>query len=156
MHKFFLLAVLAIGISSCDSNRVFDQYANIENNTWLRSNIISFDIEIKDTISRNNLFLNLRNNKDYEFSNLFIITQINFPDGLRVIDTLEYEMTDKLGSFLGVGFTDIKENKLFFKENVRFNQKGHYTIKVEQAMRKVGNIHALDSFKRSYRSRCKN
>lgn len=147
MHKFFLLTVLAIGITSCDSNRVFDQYVNVEDNIWLKSNIASFDFEISDTISRNNLFLNLRNNKDYEFSNLFLITQINFPDGLRIIDTLEYEMTDKIGNFLGVGFTDIKENKLFFKENVRFNQEGQYTIKVEQAMRKVGNIHALDSLK---------
>jgi gliding motility-associated lipoprotein GldH len=147
IHKFFLLTVLAIGITSCDSSQVFDQYVNVEDNIWLRSNIASFDFEISDTISRNNLFLNLRNNKDYEFSNLFLITQIYFPDGLRVIDTLEYEMTDKTGNFLGVGFTDIKENKLFFKENVRFNQEGRYTIKVEQAMRKVGNIHALDSLK---------
>lgn len=142
-----MLTVLAIGITSCDSSQVFDQYVNVEDNIWLRSNIASFDFEISDTISRNNLFLNLRNNKDYEFSNLFLITQIYFPDGLRVIDTLEYEMTDKIGNFLGVGFTDIKENKLFFKENVRFNQEGRYTIKVEQAMRKVGNIHALDSLK---------
>lgn len=147
MNKFILLLVLAVGIMSCDSNRVFDQYVNIENNIWLRNNSVNFDIEINDTISRNNVFLNLRNNKDYEFSNLFIITQINFPDGFRVVDTLEYEMTDKLGGFLGEGFTDIKENKLFFKENVRFNQQGQYTIKVEQAMRKVGNIHALDSLK---------
>ena len=139
--------VFAIGITSCDSNRVFDQYVNVEDSIWLRSNIISFDIEINDTIFRNNLFLNLRNNKDYEFSNLFLIAQINFPDGLRVVDTLEYEMTDNLGNFLGTGFTDIKENKLFFKENVRFSQRGQHTIKVEQAMRKVGNIQALDSLK---------
>lgn len=147
MHKLVLLLTLAIGIASCDSNRLFDQYENIENNIWLRNNIINFDIEINDTISRNNVFLNLRNDKNYEFSNLFIITQINFPDGYRVVDTLEYEMTDKLGDFLGSGFTDIKENKLFFKENVRFNQVGQYTIKVEQAMRKVGNIQGLDSLK---------
>ena len=91
------------------------------------------------------MFLNLRNNRDYEFSNLFIIAQINFPNGFRVIDTLEYEMTDKAGRFLGQGYTDIKQNKLFYKENVRFNQIGMYSVKVEQAMRKIDNIQALDS-----------
>ena len=139
--------ILLLGLISCDSNRVFDEYQSFENNIWLRSNSVEFQITITDTISKNNLFLNLRNDKDYEFSNLFIIAQISFPDGSRVIDTLEYEMTDKVGNFLGSGYTDIKENKLFYKENVRFNQIGLYSVKVEQAMRKIGNIQALDSLR---------
>jgi len=147
MRSIFPLMILLLGLISCDSNRVFDEYQSFENNIWLRSNSVEFQITITDTISKNNLFLNLRNNKDYEFSNLFIIAQISFPDGSRVIDTLEYEMTDKVGNFLGSGYTDIKENKLFYKENVRFNQIGLYSVKVEQAMRKIGNIQALDSLR---------
>ncbi|MCK5815677.1 MAG: gliding motility lipoprotein GldH [Flavobacteriaceae bacterium] len=147
MHKNLLLLLVIIGFVSCDSNRILDEYVDFDNNVWLESNIVDFDIEITDTISRNNLFLNLRNNKDYEFSNLFLITQIHFPDGFRIVDTLEYEMADKAGRFLGVGFSDIKENKLFFKENVRFNQVGNYKISVAQAMRKNGNIKGLDSLK---------
>ena len=147
MRNVFLLIILFLGLFSCDSNRVFDEFQSLDNNVWLRNNPIEFRIEINDTISKTNLFLNLRNNKEYEFSNLFIITQINFPDGFRVVDTLEYEMTDKTGKFLGVGYTDIKENKLFYKENVQFNQKGQYVVKVEQAMRKIGNIQALDSLR---------
>lgn len=145
MRSHYLLIILFIGFVSCDSESVFDEYQSLDNSIWLRDDIVEFKVEIEDTISKNNLFLNLRNNKDYEFSNLFIIAQINFPDGFRVIDTLEYEMTDKEGRFLGAGYTDIKQNKLFYKENVRFNQKGQYSIKVEQAMRKIGNIQALDS-----------
>ena len=147
MRSIFSLIILLLGLISCDSNRVFDEYQSFENNIWLRSNSVEFQITITDTISKNNLFLNLRNNKDYEFSNLFIIAQISFPDESRVIDTLEYEMTDKVGNFLGSGYTDIKENKLFYKENVRFNQKGLYSVKIEQAMRKIGNIQALDSLR---------
>lgn len=147
MRSIFPLMILLLGLISCDSNRVFDEYQSFENNIWLRSNSVEFQITITDTISKNNLFLNLRNDKDYEFSNLFIIAQISFPDGSRVIDTLEYEMTDKVGNFLGSGYTDIKENKLFYKENVRFNQIGLYSVKVEQAMRKIGNIQALDSLR---------
>lgn len=147
MHKFLLLLLVIVGFESCDSDRIFDQYITFENGIWLSSDIVDFDIEITDTISHNNLFLNLRNDKNYEFSNLFLITQIHFPDGFRVVDTLEYEMTDKEGRFLGMGFSDIKENKLFFKENVRFNQLGLYKISVAQAMRKNGNIKGLDSLK---------
>ncbi|OIQ41381.1 MAG: gliding motility lipoprotein GldH [Bacteroidetes bacterium MedPE-SWsnd-G1] len=147
MRNIFLIVFLGIAIISCDSNRVFDEYKSLDNDIWLKKKPVSFNVQVDDTITTNNLFINLRNNKEYEFSNLFIIAQINFPDGFRVIDTLEYEMTDKEGNFLGTGYTDIKENKLFYKENVRFNQQGQYTIKVEQAMRKIGNIQALDSLR---------
>lgn len=58
------------------------------------------------------------------------------PNQFVTIDTLQYEMTDKTGKWLGKGFTDLKENKLFFKENYRFKNKGNYHIKIIHAMRK--------------------
>ncbi|PIE99071.1 MAG: gliding motility lipoprotein GldH, partial [Polaribacter sp.] len=62
---------------------------------------MSFDFVVNDTLAKQNLFINLRNNNDYEFSNLFIITKLSFPSGEKIIDTLEYEMTDNSGRFLG-------------------------------------------------------
>lgn len=147
MPKSFFILVLILGLISCDSNRTFDEYYPVENNCWLEGNVVEFQVEIEDTISKNNIFINIRNNKEYEFSNLFLIASMEFPNGLKVIDTLEYEMTDKAGNYLGSGYTDIKENKLFYKENVRFQNKGLHILKVEQAMRKSSNIHGLDSLK---------
>lgn len=147
MRNTLFLFLIVLGLTSCGNNDTFNQYNSLENSIWKADNIIEFKVEIEDTISQNNLFINIRNNKDYEFNNLFLISKIEFPDGFRVVDTLEYEMTDKLGNFLGSGYTDIKENKLFYKEKVRFNQKGNYLIKVGQAMRKNGNIQGLDSLK---------
>ncbi|MFK5877953.1 MAG: gliding motility lipoprotein GldH [Flavobacteriaceae bacterium] len=147
MSKLFLILILVLGLISCDSNRTFDTYNSIENNIWLEGDVIEFQVEVEDTISKNNIFINIRNNKEYEFSNLFLIASMEFPNGLKVIDTLEYEMTDNTGNYLGSGYTDIKENKLFYKENVRFQNKGLHILKVEQAMRKSSNIHGLDSLK---------
>jgi len=145
MQNSIVLLVVLFGLISCDSNRTFDSYESIDNSCWLKENKVEFQVEIADTISENNIFINIRNNKDYAFNNLFLIASMEFPDGLKVIDTLEYEMTDNTGHFLGSGYTDVKENKLFYKENVRFHQKGLHILKVEQAMRKNGNIHGLDS-----------
>ena len=147
MRKSLILLLVVFGLSSCVEKDAYNQYYSIDNNVWRANNSIEFNVEIEDTIFQNNIFINIRNNKDYEFNNLFLISQIQFPDGYRVVDTLEYEMTDKTGNFLGSGYTDIKENKLFYKEKVRFNQSGNYVIKVEQAMRKNGNIQGLDSLK---------
>ena len=99
---------------------VFDEFKPVENHQWNANNNVNFIVSNSDTISTNNVFINIRNNKNYEFSSLFLIAKMEFPSGYRVIDTLEYEMTDAYGNWLGQGFTDIKENILFYKENVVF------------------------------------
>ena len=84
---------------------VYDQYKSIENHQWKSENNIDFIVSNSDTISIRNVFINIRNNKKYEFSSLFLIAKMEFPNGNQVIDTLEYEMTDSYGNWLGNGFT---------------------------------------------------
>jgi len=132
---------------ACDSKRVYDSYAPIPNAYWELSNKIPFSFYAKDTITRNNLFINIRNNSKYSFSNLFLITELEFPSGKKIVDTLEYEMTDHLGRFLGKGFTEIKESKLSYKENVVFPTSGNYTVRISQAMRKNNVIEGVQSLK---------
>ena len=42
------------------------------------------------------------------------------------------------GTLLGNGFTDIKESKLYFKENVKF--RGKYKLNIKQAVRESGKV----------------
>ena len=74
---------------------------------------------------------------------MFLIIGIDFPDNTSVIDTLEYEMTDVEGKFLGTGFTDLKENLLEYKTNVIFPKSGEYNINVQQVMRKSGDVDGI-------------
>ena len=119
---------------------VFDEYKSIENHQWNAENKINFIVSVSDTISTTNVFINIRNNKNYEFSSLFLIAEMEFQNGYKVVDTLEYEMADVYGNWLGAGFTDIKENKLFYKENVVFSEKGDYKFNIQQATRSVYDI----------------
>ena len=125
---------------SCNSNTDYSQYKAIENHQWNSENDINFIVSNLDTISTKNVFINIRNNKKYEFSSLFLIAKMEFPSGYKVVDTLEYEMTDSYGNWIGSGFTDIKENKLFYKENVVFSEKGDYKFKINHATRSVNDI----------------
>lgn len=141
-HKIlFFLIILCF--TSCDNKRVFDEYKTILEHTWNVKNPVSFQFDVKDTLVQRNLFINLRNNNEYSFSNLFLITKMKFPDGQQIIDTLEYDMADKTGKFLGEGFTEIKENKLFYKENITFPTAGKYTIEIAQSMRKNGKVEGM-------------
>lgn len=139
----FLFTLALISIVSCDEKRVFDEYKAIPNAKWNSQEKMMFSFQVKDTLAKQNLFINLRNNNDYEFSNLFLITQMDFPNGHKIIDTLEYDMTDKTGRFLGSGFSETKENKLFYKENIAFPTVGNYTFFVSQAMRKNGEAEGV-------------
>jgi len=70
---------------------------------------------------------------------------MNFPNGKVLKDTLEYQMAKPSGEFLGEGFSDIKENKLWYKEGVVFNESGEYKIKIQQAMRMNGEVNGIEN-----------
>ena len=144
MQKIVVLLVILWMIQSCQSDVIYNNYQTIDDAQWSHNQPASFNISMQDSITTHNIFINIRNNKNYEFSNLYLITQMTFPNQGTVIDTLEYEMTDANGRFLGTGFSDVKENKLFYKENIRFHQKGDYFFQVKQAMRKRNEVVAID------------
>ncbi len=139
-----MILITGFSLIACDSNRVFDKYQTIPNNEWESENIIEFEVPVTDTISRNNVFINLRNNKDYKFNNLFLITQMEFPNGMKLVDTLEYRMTTSDGHWLGKGSSDTKENILFYKEGKQFPEQGTYKFSVQQAMRESSDVEGKD------------
>ena len=141
-----LILVLGIVVSyvSCDSNRVFDEYRALKKNSWTQSDSLGFKFQINDTLSRNNIYINIRNNKNYQFSNIYLITHVVFPNGKKIVDTLQYEMTDKNGNFLGKGISEIKHSKLLLKENIIFPISGQYSISIWQAMRRNGAVKGIN------------
>lgn len=143
--KIFLAFIVITYITSCSNNTIYNQYVPVEKNQWHKDSIINFNVTSLDTVSKNNLYVTLRNNKDYEFSNLFLIVGIRFPNNYQIVDTLEYEMTSPEGRFLGTGITDVKENKLEYKTNVKFSLMGDYNVSVQQAMRKTRDIDGLQT-----------
>ena len=140
MRKLGLIIGFLLLLISCNSNEIYNQYQPIEGYQWFSENKIQFLINNTDTISSKNVFINIRNNKDYPFSSIYLIGNIEFPSGTKVIDTLEYEMTDAQGNWLGTGFTDVKENKLFYKENVVFKEKGDYNFSIQQVTRSINDV----------------
>lgn len=144
MHKYIFVLFALLLLNSCNQSTVFIKYKPISDNKWHKDSIVSFNINIKDTISTNVVFINLRNDKDYDFNNIFLIVGIDYPNKTKVIDTLAYKMTDDKGYFLGTGITDIKESKLFFREQIKFPTKGNYKFHVQQAMRKNGSENGIE------------
>jgi len=142
LRNSFILLIVAVLLFSCDKKRVFDDYKSVGNN-WHKDSIVSFDLPKLDPKKRYNLYVNIRDNDDYPFNNLFLIVSLEQPNRKVQVDTLEYQMTNPDGTLLGEGFSDIKENKLFYKDKVSFTQKGIYKIHIKQAVRQTGKIEGM-------------
>ncbi len=138
----FLLGSILF-FSACDKKRVFDEYQSLRG--WNKDSVINFDLGELDTSRVYNLFIDLRNNNEYKYSNIFLITNMQFPNGKVISDTLEYEMAKPNGEWLGTGFGDVKENKLWYKENVKFDEAGNYKVSIRQAMRKTDSVNGIKS-----------
>ncbi|MEO9076652.1 MAG: gliding motility lipoprotein GldH [Gelidibacter sp.] len=146
-NKFYwMLLTTVFLVLSCDSNQIFDEYKSVPNQ-WNKDTLISFTVTPPDSTKFYNLFINVRNTNDYKFSNLFLIAEMNFPHGKTIKDTLEYQMAKPDGAFIGEGFTDVKENKLWYKEGVKFDEIGEYNITIQHAMRNNGEVNGVDDLK---------
>ena len=135
-NLFFLsLAVLVLSMGSCDSKRFYEENKSIENGVWLSTKFQSFTVNISDTIARYDLFLNVRNDGTYPYSNLYLFLHTTFPGGKRATDTVECQLADPDGKWRGSGPGNLKFNRFLFQKAIAFPRKGTYRFDLEQAMR---------------------
>ena len=141
-----ILAIVCIALfGSCNDSIVKSDYKATNNGFWNKENTIEFNFSEIDTLQQHNIFVNVRNDQNFPYSNLFLIVELTYPDGNMIKDTLEFEMALPDGSWLGKGHGSIKENKLWYKENIVFPSSGVYTLKVSHAMRKNGKIDGVEN-----------
>ena len=142
------LLLLFLFFTSCDKKQFYSEYKELDG-SWKKSDTLRFTFEQKDTINPYNLFLNVRNNNDYPFNNMYLIVSLKEPGKKPTIkiDTLEYQMADVDGTLLGEGFTDVKESKLWYLENYVFNRIGNYKVEVVQAVRATGEVDGVAELK---------
>jgi gliding motility-associated lipoprotein GldH len=134
-------------ITSCDTKAIFDVYQSVPNE-WHKDSVASFNFKAPDTINNYDLYVQLRNNNAYKFSNLFLIVELNYPNGKTVKDTLEYKMAKPDGELLGTGFSDFKENKLWFRgfnTPFQFKEEGEYIVNIQHAMRTSGDVNGIEN-----------
>lgn len=143
MLRSFYVFLIFVSLISCGESIVKTDFHSTNNGVWAKDSILSFSFSEVDTIVKHDMFINIRNDNSFPYNNLYLIAELNYPSGETVTDTLEYEMALPDGSWLGKGYGSIKENKLWYKENIVFPESGVYQLKVSHAMRKNGNVNGV-------------
>jgi gliding motility-associated lipoprotein GldH len=137
LFQLIIIGAILVVYSSCDLNRVFDEYKPIPEEKWHQDSLLTFAIPISDTLQNHNLYINVRNNIDFEYSNLWLFVNIEQPNGVAKQDTIEIPLAEPSGKWLGKGFGGYKPQHAVYKRNVFFPSSGEYKISIQQGMRKA-------------------
>ncbi|EAR02712.1 gliding motility lipoprotein GldH [Maribacter sp. HTCC2170] len=143
MHRVLLSFVFIALMVSCDDSLVKTGFKATNNGAWNKDNIVEFTFSEMDTVQNHHVYINVRNDNTFLYSNLFLIAELDKPNGDTVTDTLEFIMAKPDGTWLGKGYANTKENKLWYKENIVFSSSGVYTLRLSHAMRKNGNLDGI-------------
>ena len=130
-----LIPGILLVLLACNPNRFYRETQRIPDCKWYTREKVVFSVNIPDTSKRFSLYIDIRNDVNYPFANIFMFLDTRFPDGRIARDTVECQLADYDGRWLGTGSGSIKYNHFLFQKAVKFRQKGYYTFSFEQAMR---------------------
>lgn len=136
-NKFGLgIALLLVLLNtSCDRQRIYDDYMSIPKSGWSKDSIASFNVPINKPELGYNVYINIRNTIDYDNSNLWLFLDATSPGGKVERDTVECLLADPKGKWYGRGWGGVHHLRLPYKFNVNFKEKGNYTFRIQQGMR---------------------
>lgn len=135
-RSFFALAtLLLLTLAACDTNRVYQQAYDFDENGWHMDTIPSFTFEIEDTRPKN-LNLHLRNSLAYPFQNVYLTYYLQDSTGKELATELvNIELFDpKTGKPQGEG-SSIYQHEVELLHGYQFPYTGSFTFRVAQYMR---------------------
>jgi gliding motility-associated lipoprotein GldH len=139
MRALMLIFTCAVFLfAACDDNRVFETNQDFEQQAWMSGHKPEFEVNIPDTITRYNIYFNLRNSLSYPFSRIFFSYYLEDSLGLvlskKMVDYVVFDpKTGKPAGTSGLG--DIYDHQIPLVENHQFPYPGVHRIKLEQFMR---------------------
>ncbi len=127
--------VLAAWLSSCGTPPVVAESQEVALEGWDSEDVLRFQWDMDDTLSRHDLMLDVRHAQDYPYSNLYLFLTYRFPNGKSRTDTVDCTLADELGRWRGSGFGDLVDQRFLIQQGIQFPLKGRYFLEVTHGMR---------------------
>jgi gliding motility-associated lipoprotein GldH len=139
MPRLFNPALLIfVGLAlffSCQKKSVYSDYKALKGSSWHQDSILRFDMTVPDSSKIYNLFLNVRNEGRYPYSNLWVFVKIIPPRGQVINDTIELTLASPEGKWFGHGLGDLYDMQYPYKQTTFFPAPGYYRFEVRHGMR---------------------
>ena len=136
LKKIGLILLIVTALSSCGNrNVIFDESVVLPNASWDNEEFARFDVNVEDTLSAYNFYLNIRHLENYRYSNFYMFMHTTFPDGSQTHDTVEIVLAYPDGRWIGDGSGSMRHDNILLNDNLYFPLQGDYRFEIEQAMR---------------------
>jgi len=119
---------------SCDKGMVYDEYIGT-NGGWKWQDAKEFKVDLNDTLSLYNIYVQVRHTVEYPMSNLYMFVHVKGPLGQHRKDTVNMILAEPSGEWIGRGTGNLRELQLLYKKQTQFRTPGIYVFTLEQAMR---------------------
>jgi gliding motility-associated lipoprotein GldH len=134
-RKLLFIASILVLFVSCDPARVFDDNKTIPGDAWYFKNTVPFEVQVIDTTKLYNVYVNVRINSDYKYSNIFMWLNTTNPQKKMDQRRIEIRLADEGGKWLGNGLGDIYDYQFPVFQKIKFPNSGFYRFELEQNMR---------------------
>ncbi len=134
VKRISLLFGIGFLLLSCNYDVLYDQYQIIENTVWNKEKTYYFTFMVEDIDVPYDITLEIRNNNQYPYQNLWLFCGEERPVGALRRDTVECLLADDYGKWYGQGIS-LFQLSIPLRKNYYFTHKGQYTFSFNQGMR---------------------
>jgi len=132
---FVVVVMLAVATLSCTTKQFYEDFYAIGSKGWDTDSTARFNFTVPDNKSVYDIVIATRNLESYEYNNLWLTVRIQSPDKSAIRDTIEIQLAQPNGKWIGKGTSGVYYNEYEFKNNVYFPNAGEYSIAIRHAMR---------------------
>lgn len=133
-NKYIIISLLFF-FTACDPGRIYEKNLSVNAGGWMYSEQLDFEVNIPDTSSAYNIYLNVRHSDRYAYSNLWIQLKTMLPDSSVMTDKVQVELALPDGEWTGNCIDGICTNSVLIRSNIVFPQPGTYKFSIIQDMR---------------------
>jgi gliding motility-associated lipoprotein GldH len=146
LKRFFLFPVFCVGcFASCTTVDLYEKTVAIPGHEWQSSFQPSFEFEIKDTASLYDIYVVLRHNEKYNFTNIYLNLYINGPGSDSTLKIQrDLPLATNEDGWLASGMDDIYEHRIPLIQGQSL-KAGLYKFRLEQIMREDPLKNVLDA-----------
>ena len=130
-----MTVLMGVLFAACGQKDFYLRNVPVEKGIWPADRFYRFEVPVSDTVSSYNIYLQVRNDGRYEYSNLWLFIRTNSPTGAILRDTLECRLANEQGRWQGRGSGGRFSLEIPLRYRVRFPNPGTYIFEIDQGMR---------------------
>lgn len=132
---FTLSMITLLCFTSCDPNRLYETNIPVADQKWSYDDIKSYTVDVKDTVTRYNIYINIRHSFQFDWRNLYVQVGTQMPDGKKIEKRVNLPLCESDGKWYGSCLGDNCDIPVMIQHDAKFPQPGKYTFTIRQDMR---------------------